>query len=147
MDTDRRAYLQLERQLWQHVDISESPTARLIEVFGQHRNFTETRMSAVDVLASDGDGNEFIVLNGLYEWKVIEQDLRAINNLFGVYRLTLDQYKTNVGHYDELALRDLAETVLQDDGGPFGVPSAFDKIENVMVRQNLYYKAMLVGNG
>lgn len=143
IDIIRRTYLQVEAQLWNYIEANESPTVRLSEIFAQHRNFTDAYLP--DAQLTNGDSNEFIVLNGLYEWKVIENDLRAMNNLFSVYRMTLDQYRNALGEFNEPALTDLVKTVLQDDSGPFKVRSTLDQIENVMVRQNLYYKAMLVG--
>lgn len=143
IDADRRAYLQLEATLWQHIAAADTPAGRLVEVFAQHRNFTEQRLGRE--LLGVGVGDEFIVLNGLYEWKLIEQDMRSLHNLFDVYRMTLEQYRNVRDDFDELALNDLAETVLHDDGGPFKVAATLEQIENVMVRQNLYYKAKLVG--
>lgn len=139
IDVTRDKYFDLELNLWNTLD-NVNQLDGLKQIFQQHRTFADEYFSDKVTPGNSGGGNEFIVLDTFYEWKVLEKDLITLNNLFEAFRMPLQEY---VNEFNELALHDLTETVLNDEYFP--VAKTMDQIENIMVKQGLYYKAMLVG--
>lgn len=135
IDFTRHNYLQLENTSWSVVENDINQKNVLNSIFDIHRAFVDK------YLRQDFYGNEFIILEPIYEWKVLEKDLLSLNSLFDTFRQLLGQYVDS--NYDERAISDFAETVLTDKHWP--VNETLDQIENIMVKQGLYYKALLVG--
>ncbi len=129
----RRDYLALEENSWSVIENGIDHTQSLKQIMKNYRQFVQ------DQLTSQQSVNDFIVFDKFYEWKLLQQSLITLNNLFEAYRLILSQY---VEEFDNLALNDFAETVLFDKDWP--VNQTLDQIENIMVKQSLYYKATLV---
>lgn len=144
-DVDRIAYMDLESALWKHIERAETPdgvTKGLVRVFAQHHVFTEHRLKP---LKPAGAGEAYFVLNGVYEWKKIEEELCLLNQLFNMYRMLLNQYSSMPANFDKTQLIDLASTVLHKYRGPFKRASTLETIEEKMVRQCLTARAKLVG--
>lgn len=142
-DKDRSAYLLLEKELWPRVDQLDKPTAALRAIFEAHYHFAKDHLPLRPDMSIDSDA--FIALDAIYEWKQLEQYLHGVINLFEVFRLTLTEWSASPDEFNELALTDLVESILEDGSGSFKVAKTMDNIENIMVKQSLYYRAMLVG--
>lgn len=134
-DTDniRNLYIQLENKSWSIVNNEIDQKSILRYLFDGHRNFAQ------QYLKRNFIGSEFIILEPFYEWKLLEKDLMTINSLFETFRLLLDQH---VDVYDDLVNNDFAETVLTDKHFP--INDTMDQIENIMIKQSLYYRALQV---
>lgn len=135
IDDARSAYIQLENASWAIVENDVDRKHVLKYLFDGHRNF------AAQHLKRNFYGSEFIILEKFYEWKLLEKDLMTLNSLFETFRLLLDQH---VDVYDDLVNNDFAETVLTDKHFP--INETLDQIENIMVKQSLYYRAAQVSN-
>lgn len=133
IDAVRANYAALEENSWSVIENGIDHAQSLKQIMKNYRQFVQ------DELISQQSVNDFIVFDKIYEWKILQQSLITLNNLFEAYRLMLSQ---NVEDLDNLALNDFAETVLFDKDWP--VNQTLDEIENIMVKQGLYYKAMLV---
>lgn len=134
-DVARNEYLTMEENSWSVIENGIDHVQSLKQIIKLYRQFIE------DKLTSQLSVNDFIMFDKIYEWKVLQQNLITLNSLFEAYRLMLSQY---VEEFDNLALNDFAETVLFDKDWP--VNQTLDQIENIMVKQGLYYKATLVSN-
>lgn len=135
IDAVRSEYIALEENSWSVIENGIDHAQSLKQIMKNYREFIE------DQLTSAQSVNDFITFDKIYEWKLLQQNLITLNNLFEAYRLMLSQY---VEEFDNLALNDFAETVLFDKDWP--VNQTLDQIENIMVKQGLYYKATLVSN-
>lgn len=133
VDVDRSDYIALEENSWSVIENGVDHTESLKQIMRNYRQFVEDHMT------SEQSVNDFIAFDKIYEWKLLQQSLMTLNNLFEACRLMLSQY---VEEFDNLALNDFAETVLFDKDWP--VNQTLDEIENIMVKQGLYYKATLV---
>lgn len=133
IDNIRQLYIQLENQSWSIVNNKTDQNSILRYLFDGHRNFAQ------QYLKRNFLGSEFIILEPFYEWKLLEKDLMTINSLFETFRLLLDQH---VDDYDRLMNNDFAETVLTDKHFP--INDTMDQIENIMIKQSLYYRALQV---
>lgn len=138
IDLCRTKLLDMELNLWNTLDNMDQLNG-LKQIFNEYRNFVDNHLNTNGSAAIDA-GNGFIVLESIFEWKILDKDLGTVNNLFEVFRLSLQKY---IVHFDKLALNDLTETILNDEYFP--VAKTLEQIENIMVKQGLYYKAMLVG--
>lgn len=137
IDLCRTKLLDMELNLWNTLDNMDQING-LKQIFNEYRGFVDAHLSANATQADAGNG--FIVLDQIFEWKVLDKDLTAVHNLFDAFALSLQKYYVN---FDELALNDLTETILNDEYFP--VAKTMEQIENIMVKQGLYYKAALVG--
>lgn len=144
-DFARSSYVQLEKSQWErYVDRNSTLTRneRLYKVINQHFMFVQQHMQ------SGYDEVDFNVLQRFYEWNVIEPDVKSIHSLFKEHFETrlekeLETNRLNDGAFDERALLDLAETVLDDP--LWRVNNTIEKIQNNIYNQGLYYKAKSVG--
>lgn len=135
IDVSRTRYLELEKYLWTTLAYTNQLNG-LKETFSEHRKFVS---EYIDPIAQFMSNEGFIALNPIYEWNYLQQDLLVLNNLFEALRVPLDKY---VDDFDELALNDFTDTILHDERFP--VNGTLEQIENIMVKQALYYRAMLV---
>lgn len=133
IDAVRSEYIGLEENSWSIIENGIDHTQSLSQIIKNYHKFVE------DQLKSPQSVNDFITLDKIYEWKILQANLMTLNNLFEAYRLILSK---SLDEYDNLALTDLAEAVLTDKDWP--VNETLDEIENIMVKQGLYYKATLV---
>lgn len=135
VDVSRARYLEIEQNLWATLAYTNQLNG-LKQTFSEHRKFVTERIDPIaQLISSEG----FIALNPIYEWNYLQQDLLVLNNLFEALRVPLDKY---VDDFDELALNDFTDTILHDERFP--VNGTLEQIENIMVKQALYYRAMLV---
>lgn len=143
MDHDRNNYISLETTLWSLIERLETPEA-LTAIFEMHHIFTDAHLPLVSPGVAQSDA--FIALELIYEWKKLEQHLMGVTNLFEVVRLTLNKWAESPEprSFDRLEMLDLAETIQDDSNQSFRVSNTLEEIENIMVTQNLYSRAMLV---
>lgn len=143
IDLDRNNYVALETTLWSLIERLDTPAA-ISAIFEMHHNFTVAHLpfAAPGTIESDA----FIALASIYEWKLLEGHMMGVTNLFEVVRLTLEKWATQPApvSYDRLELLDLAETIQDDSKQSFRVASTMDDMDNIMVMQNLYSRAMMV---
>lgn len=140
-DVERHAYVDLETALWSTIETFDKDDA-LNAILQAHNNFTRDFLPVS--LPGERDSNAFIVFEGIYEYKYLETYLRSLINLFEAYRKEIYAY-AQARDRNERALTDMAETILTDGGQSFRVSKTMDEIENIMVKQSLYYRIMLVG--
>lgn len=133
VDVVRSDYIALEENSWSIIENGIDHAQSLKQIMKNYREFVEENLNSPQSV------NDFISFEKIFEWKVLQQSLITLNNLFEAYRLILSQY---VEEFDNLALNDFAETVLFDKDWP--VNQTLDEIENIMVKQGLYYKTTLV---
>lgn len=131
----RSEYMRLEENSWSIVENGIDHTQSMNQIIKNYQQFIE------DQLKSPQSVNDFITLDKIFEWKLLQASLMTLNTLFEAYRLLLSQ---SLVEFDSLALNDFAETALFDKDWP--VNQTLDEIENIMVKQGLYYKATLVSN-
>lgn len=134
MDELRAYYLMIEQNMWRLIETENDRNHGLQQIFEGHRIFVDDNITKVYT------ENDFKILNTVYEWKLLETDIITVNKLFEAFRFLLQQ---NHEHFDELAATDFADTVFKDEHWP--VNETLNMIENIMVKQGMYYKAMLVG--
>uniref|UniRef100_A0A1L8DP86 Putative conserved secreted protein n=2 Tax=Nyssomyia neivai TaxID=330878 RepID=A0A1L8DP86_9DIPT len=135
IDTLRDYYLTLEDQAWKVVSQGKNPDRVLPVVYKLYKMF------ALQNITTEMEDYELISLDRIYEWKLLERDLMSVRTLFEVFRQELEKPVQGMNNFDELSATDFAETVFEDKNFP--VPQTFDQIENIMVNQGLYYKAMV----
>lgn len=133
IDAVRSEYLGLEENSWSIIENGIDHTQSLNQIIRNYQQFIE------DKLKSPQSVNDFITLDKIYEWKILQTSLMTLDTLFEAYRLLLSQ---SLQKFETLSLNDFAETALLDKDWP--VNQTLDEIENIMVKQGLYYKATLV---
>ncbi|XP_075158797.1 uncharacterized protein LOC142232004 isoform X2 [Haematobia irritans] len=137
IDAVREEYLSLEKSLWQHLDRStnnRNVDQQLRKILDSHRRFIEDHMQ------SKWQEGKYEILNH-YEWSLLEPDLMQIENLFGVLENYLKSHPSN-NDVDETALMDITNNALHDDK-IFSMARIFKDIELIMVKQTMYYRAMM----
>ncbi|XP_030567505.1 uncharacterized protein LOC115767384 isoform X2 [Drosophila novamexicana] len=140
VDALRNEYLSLERSLWQYLQKTANSLnnreTQLRKVYDLHRSFINKRQ-----MGRIFDSKKYDVMHH-YEWMMLESQLSNLNRLFDFYKNTLMSPITSTG-LDERAVLDLAEEVLRNDTS-FSMSQIFQEIEHIMVKQTLYYRAMVV---
>ncbi|XP_013108766.1 uncharacterized protein LOC106088028 isoform X2 [Stomoxys calcitrans] len=137
VDAAREEYLSLEKSLWQHLDRSTNNRnidQQLRKIIDSHRRFVHEHMH------STWQAGKYEILNH-YEWSLLEPDLIQIENLFGVLSTYLNEHPKNAD-IDEVALMDITQNALRDDK-IFSMARIFKDIELIMVKQTMYYRAMM----
>lgn len=135
IDAVRSEYMSLEENSWSIIENGIDHTQSMNQIIKNYQQFIGEQ------LKSPQSVNDFITLDKIFEWKLLQASLMTLNTLFEAYRLLLSQ---SLEKFDSLALNDFAETALFDKDWP--VNQTLDEIENIMVKQGLYYKATLVSN-
>lgn len=143
-DFVRSNFVQLEKSQWDRYvnkDSILSQNERLYKIINQQFLFVKQHMQY------NYTDQDFEVLQRFYEWNVIEPDVKSVHSLFRdhfVKRLEteLDNNNSNGGVFNERALLDLAETVIEDP--LWRINSTMEKIQNNIYNQGLYYKAKAV---
>lgn len=133
IDAVRAAYLQLEAELWDHVENGVDQSSVLNQICAQHRNMFEKNFTLIDQ-----DENDFFLLEKIFEWNILKQNLMPIRSLYETFPPIL---KKNRDKFDRLELTDLAETVVSETDQ---INNTLEEIENYMIKQGVYYKVMLV---
>lgn len=135
IDELRAELIELEEQSWKTIDDDRLPQNRkLDQIVARHESFASINLGV------DYQENDFMVLNHMFDWKDIENDLVTITKLFAEYRRFL-KLQVREGH-DERTNLDFAETTLDDTS--WNIKEIFERIFKVMVDHGLYYKAQLV---
>jgi hypothetical protein len=131
VDAIRNEYLTLEENSWSVIENGIDHMQSLKQVMKMYRQFVQDQLMSLQSVT------DFVMFDKFYEWKVLQQNLMTVNNLFDPFKLMLSQH---VEEFDNLALNDFAETVLFDKSG--SINQTLDQIENNMVKQALYYRLM-----
>lgn len=130
-------YVSLEKSLWQYLsDPKNGETKQLRKVFDTHRFMVNSNFT------SDFDPMKYSILINHYEWSTLETDVLELDGLFKYFRGFINRYLD--GNYEQQAILDLCNDCLNENGQSFNIPDVIEKIFNVMIRQTLYYRAMLV---
>lgn len=132
-DVLRAQFLDLENELSNTIDNGVDQTSVSRHIFFEFGKFIESNLTEEFI------GNNYMFMEQVYEWKLLENDLIAMNNLFSQFRLLL---KKQFDSINKLEFTDFAETVTMDK--QWSVNDTFDKIFNIMIKQGFYYKVMLV---
>lgn len=139
IDETRDQYLSLEQSLWQH--LNRSPNNRNTEqqmrkIIDSHRKLINERMN------SSWPMGKYEILNH-YEWSILERDLQQIETLFNAFKLLLNSEENSVELTRSNDLEDLMENILRNDK-TFSMDRIFQDTELIMVKQTMYYRAMMV---
>lgn len=134
----RLEYISLEKSLWQYLGEPKKndEAKQLRKVFETHRNVVNANFSG------DFDPTKYSILVNHYEWNGLEADLLELDGLFKYFRGFINRYLDGV--YDKQAILDLCNDALHENGNSINIPEIVEKMQNIMVRQTLYYRAMLV---
>lgn len=133
IDVLRALHNDLEKESIHLFENGVDPANNLRQIFNEYGRFVESNLTKEFI------GNNYIFLENFYEWKLLENDLISLNNLFSSFRTMLLKPFDSV---ERLELTDFAETVLNDK--QFSVNETLEKIINIMVSQGVYYKISLV---
>lgn len=136
IDTVRRDYMSLEETSWSTIENGIDHVESLKQIMRNYRQFVEEQLISTQTV------NDFLLFDNFYEWKLLQQNLMTLTNLFDAYRLIMSKFDEE--KFDDLAYNDFAESVLFDKNWP--VNETLEAIENIMVKQGLYYKASQVSN-
>uniref|UniRef100_A0A0A1XQQ1 CinA-like protein n=2 Tax=Zeugodacus cucurbitae TaxID=28588 RepID=A0A0A1XQQ1_ZEUCU len=135
VDTTRNEYIALQQSLWRYLNKEgTSKSSQLRKVYDSHRTFIS------DHFQSNFEVGRYDILNH-YEWSLLERDLLQIDRMFDYYQNYLNEHN-NSAEVNERAILDICETVLRNDN-VFSMSRIFQDVELVMVKQTLYYRAML----
>ncbi|XP_060662545.1 uncharacterized protein LOC132795698 isoform X2 [Drosophila nasuta] len=141
VDALRNEYIALEKSLWEYLDNSPSNSQNnrdtlIKKIYSSHREFINrpqiSRKFALD---------HYKVLNH-YEWTLLEMKLFQLSGIYDdAYKDKLMSAPTSQ-NLEERAVLDLTDHVLRNDK-TFSMSQIFQEIEYMMVKQALYYRAML----
>lgn len=139
IDAAREQYLSLEQSLWQH--LNRSPNNRNTEqqmrkIIDSHRKFINEHMN------STWPPLKYEILNH-YEWSILEKDLQQIETLFGAFKRLLNSQENSVELTQSQDLNDIMDNILRNDK-TFSMGRIFQDTELIMVKQAMYYRAMMV---
>uniref|UniRef100_A0ABK9ND08 Uncharacterized protein n=1 Tax=Glossina morsitans morsitans TaxID=37546 RepID=A0ABK9ND08_GLOMM len=137
IDAVREECISLEKSLWQHlnrISFNRSDEQLARKVIDTHRLFINENMS------STWTEGKYHILNH-YEWSILERDLLLIESMFGFFMRFVNDHGNSVD-LEERAIMDLAESVLRNDK-IFSMDRIFQDIELIMVKQALYYRALV----
>lgn len=130
IDDVRARYIQLETESWNVVENGADRKTVLTHIFRNHRLFID------EFLNQSLEPDNFLVANQFSEWMSLEAEvLWPTEKLFEQFRSLLNK---SDDFFDELTNKDFADTILNDK---ISVEESLDKIENIMLRQTLYYRA------
>lgn len=135
----RDEYLNLEQSLWQH--LNRSPNNRNTEqqmrkIIDSHRKLINEHMNSTWPMG------KYEILNH-YEWSILERDLQQIETLFNAFKLLLNSEENSVELTRSHDLENLMDNILRNDK-TFSMDRIFQDIELIMVKQTMYYRAMMV---
>ncbi|XP_062138828.1 uncharacterized protein LOC133847665 isoform X2 [Drosophila sulfurigaster albostrigata] len=141
VDALRKEYIALEKSLWEYLDNSPSNSQNnrdtlIKKIYSSHREFIN-RPQISHKFALD----HYKVLNH-YEWTLLEMKLFQLSGIYDdAYKDKLMSAPTSQ-NLEERAVLDLTDHVLRNDK-TFSMSQIFQEIEYMMVKQALYYRAML----
>lgn len=136
----RLEYVSLEKSLWQYLSqpTKNDEAKQLKKVFETHRNVVNSNFTS----EFDFDPMKYSILVNHYEWTDLEENLVELDGLFMHFRGLVNLYLD--GDYDKQAILELCNDALHENKDSIDIPDLIEKMHNVMVRQTLYYRAMLV---
>lgn len=132
-DVLRSSFVHFEHALWSEFENGIDQLSSQNNVLSAFREFVTANLSQNFV------GNDYAFMENVYEWKILEKDIFSLNNIFDVFRRMIEKHSDQI---DRRELTDFTETVLSDP--LYSVNETLNKIENIMIKQGLYYKVALV---
>lgn len=139
IDAARDQYLSLEQSLWQHLNRSQNnrnTEQQMRKIIDSHRKFINEHMN------STWPALKYEILNH-YEWSILESDLQQIETLFGAFKRLLNSQENSVELTQSQDLNDIMDNILRNDK-TFSMGRIFQDTELIMVKQAMYYRAMMV---
>ncbi|XP_032594744.1 uncharacterized protein LOC6566309 isoform X2 [Drosophila grimshawi] len=140
VDALRNEYFHLVRDLWQYLEKTgnsqNNRDQQLRKVYDSHRSF----INKPEMDRAFNDGNQYQILHH-YEWALLESKLLNLNGIFYSFKHHLMKATTS-NDVEERAVLDLTEAVLRNDK-IFSMSQIFQEIEYCMVKQTMYYRAMV----
>ncbi|XP_030378228.1 uncharacterized protein LOC115626861 isoform X3 [Scaptodrosophila lebanonensis] len=136
VDALRDEYFGLERDLWQWLDKAtmsrNNMETQLRKVYNSHRNFTNKHQMQRSFPKNYEIGN-------YSEWRLLERDIIEISDYFNFYKTNIMMKPGSSANLEERAVLDFTDTVLRNNEH-FSMSRTFQDIENIMVKQALYYR-------
>lgn len=132
-DMLRASFVRFEQELWSTIENGVDQPSVAEHILEEYQKFV------TENLTQDFIGNDYMFMERVFEWKVLERDILTLNNLFNALRPILRQ---RFGQIERHVLTDYTETVLSDPIN--SVNETLNKIENIMIKQGLYYRFALV---
>lgn len=132
-DILRASCIQFEAELWSDIENGVDQPSVGRHILEEFRKFVAANLTENFV------GNNYVFMERVYEWKLLEKDLISLNNIFDVLRPMLDKQFDRIERHE---LTDFTETVLSDP--VYSVNETLNKIQNIMINQGLYYRMTLV---
>ncbi|XP_034489780.1 uncharacterized protein LOC117793546 isoform X2 [Drosophila innubila] len=139
VDALRNEYFLLEKSLWEYLsktaNSQNNRETQIKKVYDSHREFINTPQMSRKFLSE-----QYNIMHH-YEWTLLESNLTHLNSIFDFYKDTLMK-RISSQDLEERAVLDLTEEVLRNDT-TFSMSAVFRDIEYMMVKQAMYYRAMV----
>lgn len=132
-DVLRASFVHFEQELWSIIENGVDQPSVGRHIMDEYRKFVAANLTQNLI------GNNYVFMERVYEWKILEKDILSLDNLFNAFRPILNR---RFDPEEQRALTDFTETVLSDE--QFPVNETLNKIENIMIKQGLYYRVALV---
>lgn len=132
-DMLRASFVHFEQELWSIIENGVDQPSVGRHILDEYRKFVEANLTQNFI------GNNYVFMERVYEWKILEKDIFSLNNIFEVFRPILEKRFDQIERHE---LTDFTETVLSDP--LYSVNDTLNKIENLMIKQGLYYRVALV---
>lgn len=132
-DMLRASFVHFEQELWSVIENGVDQPSVGRHILDEYRKFVEENLTQNFI------GNNYVFMERVYEWKILEKDIFSLNNIFDVFRPILGKQFDQIERHE---LTDFTETVLTDP--LYSVNDTLNKIENIMIKQGLYYRVTLV---
>lgn len=143
VDHSRQTYFQLEKSLWKRIVNEDWSSPTTLAVVQDHRQFINQHLN------STWDQHKYSILT-FHEWTTLVHKLMLTEELFVHFRQLLDSMASSSGSREEDPLSDAVSKVLlsivdrNPESGEFSLQDTFEEMELVMVKQALFYRALLV---
>lgn len=132
-DVLRATFVHFEQELWSIIENGVDQPSVGRHILDEYRKFASANLTQNFI------GNDYVFMERVYEWKILEKDIFSLNNIFDVLRPMLEKSFDQIERHE---LTDFTETVLSDP--VFSVNETLNKIDNIMIKQGLYYRVGLV---
>lgn len=138
VDMSHAEYVSIEKALWNYIAKPRiTREAQLKKVYDTHRTFSRDNLDRLF------DESKYEIIQHS-EWLMLKTDLIYLNSIFEAFRMFLNSNPVD-GEYNEQAALDLCDNVLRNDT-TFSIQKIFNQIELIMVKQAMYYRALLDAN-
>lgn len=146
VDSARQEFLRFESSLWSNIEGRPDPPSQWTIV-------TEFWQFAEEHLKSSWDEHKYAIIN-FHEWELLVRKLMQTEILFERFRNLLDDLvsvivddgEQRINDDFKKKLLDITKSILRNDSS-FSLNDQFNFIELVMVKQALFYRALLVSFG